>query len=214
MQEQKDIIDCYDKTAENYANKFINELEDKHLDQILLKTFVEQNKEKGKLIDLGCGPGQTTKFLFDNGFKNILGIDISGEMIQIASKLNPHLTFEQADMLKLNFNENSFGSAIAFYSIVHFDYQQIRNAFSEIYRILNANGEFLFSFHIGNEVLFLETFLDKQVKIKFQFFEVEKIKNIVESVGFEIIDIIQRQPYQTEHATERAYIWTRKPNKN
>lgn len=26
MQEQKDIIDCYDKTAENYADKFIDEL--------------------------------------------------------------------------------------------------------------------------------------------------------------------------------------------
>lgn len=29
MQEQKDIIDCYDKTAENYADYFINELDEK-----------------------------------------------------------------------------------------------------------------------------------------------------------------------------------------
>ena len=40
MQELKDIIDCYDKTAESYADKFINELDDKHFDQILLKAFI------------------------------------------------------------------------------------------------------------------------------------------------------------------------------
>ncbi len=68
MQELKDIIDCYDKTAESYAEKFINELDEKHFDQILLKTFGSQNINNGRLIDFGCGPGQTTKFLFDNGF--------------------------------------------------------------------------------------------------------------------------------------------------
>ncbi len=63
MQEQKNIIHCYDKTAKNYADKFINELSHKHLDRILLKLFASKNLDKGKLIDLGCGPGQTTKYL-------------------------------------------------------------------------------------------------------------------------------------------------------
>lgn len=209
MQELKDIIDCYDKTAESYADKFANELDEKHFDQILLKAFGSQNINNGRIIDFGCGPGQTTKFLFDNGYQNILGTDISTEMVKVATRLNPHIKFEQSNLLQLKYADGSFGSAIAFYAIVHFDYEQVKKALSEVKRVLSHNGEFLFSFHIGNETITLDKFLDKDVKIKFQFFEVDKIKTIVEEVGLEIIEIIKRQPYKTEHQTERAYIWTK-----
>lgn len=209
MQEQKQIIDCYDKVAENYAQKFIDELEEKPLDKILLKAFAEHNKEKGKLIDFGCGPGQTTKYLYDCGVADILGTDLSSEMVKVARKLNPEINFEVADMLDLKFAKTGFSSAIAFYAIVNFDYNQIRKAFQEIKHVLIDKGELLFSFHAGNETLHLDNFLEKEVDIKFQFFEPPIIKELLIEEGFEIIDIIIRQPYATEHPTERAYFWGR-----
>ena len=210
MQEQKDIIDCYNKTASNYAVKFINELEHKHLDKILLKAFASENIGKGKLIDLGCGPGQTTKFLFDSGFADIIGVDISSEMVTVATNINPQLHFEKADILNLNYPDNSFGSAIAFYSIVHFDYEQLKTAFKEIKRVLVDDGQFLFTFHIGNNIVHLDNFLDHQVNIDFYFFETAKIKDLLTTAGFEIVDIIERQPYKDiEYQSERAYIWVR-----
>ncbi len=153
---KQNIIECYDKTAEKYASKYFNELENKHLDQILLKAFSLQNKDKGKLIDFGCGPGQTTKFLFDNGCQNILGTDLASEMVKVATRLNPKIKFEQADLLHLQCANNSFGAAVAFYAIVHFDYEQLQQAFSEIKRVLKDNAEFLFSFHIGTEIVKVE----------------------------------------------------------
>lgn len=211
MQKQKNIIDCYDKTAVNYAEKFIDELENKHLDQMLLNAFITENIAKGRLIDLGCGSGQTTKFLFDNGFTNTIGIDISSEMINVAKEINPNLCFEQADILDLKYSSNSFGSAIAFYSIVHFDYEQVQTAFKEIYRVLIEGGELLFAFHIGDNIVHLQNFLDHDVEIDFHFFEVDKIKSLLIEAGFKIIDIIVRQPYKNvEHQSERAYIWTKK----
>lgn len=210
MQEQKNIIDCYDKTAIKYAEKFINELENKHLDKILLKAFIAENIDKGKLIDLGCGPGQTTKFLFDNGFTDTIGVDISSEMVKVAEQTNPHLHFKRADILNLKYPDNSFGSAIAFYSIVHFDYDQVKTAFKEIKRVLADNGELLFSFHIGDNIVHLDNFLDQQVVIDFYFFETNKIINLLTETGFEIIDVIERQPYfEVEHQSKRAYIWTK-----
>jgi len=211
MQEQKNIIDCYDKTAINYAEKFSNELDNKHLDKILLKAFIAENIANGRLIDLGCGPGQTTKFLYDNGFTDTIGIDISSEMVKVAKWTNPQLNFEQADILSLKYQDDHFGSAIAFYSMVHFDYDQVRTALKEIKRVLADKGELLFAFHIGDSIVHLDNFLEQKVEIDFYFFEVAKIKNILIETGFEIVDIIERQPYKdVEHQSERAYIWAKK----
>ncbi len=211
LQIQKNIIDCYDRTANNYAAKFINELENKHLDKILLQSFAEENIASGKLIDLGCGPGQTTKYLFDCGLSDLMGIDISPKMIEVAKIINPGLHFEIADILNLHYPDRFFGSAIAFYSLVHFDYDQIKIAFNEIKRVLKNGGQFLFSFHIGDNTIHLDNFLEEEVNIDFYFFEVSKIISLLHKSGFTMIDVIERHPYENvEHASKRAYILVQK----
>ena len=212
MQQQQNIIDCYNKTAKNYAEKFIDELNHKHLDRILLKCFVDENINKGKLIDLGCGPGQTTKFIADQELTEIIGIDISEEMINVARSVNPHLHFETGDILKLEYPDKTFGSAVAFYSIVHFDHEQIKTVFKEVKRVLKEDGQFLFSFHIGEDVVHLDDFLEQKVNIDFYFFDTEKIIDLVTGTGFEIIDVVERQPYKdVEYPSKRAYVWVKKP---
>jgi ubiquinone/menaquinone biosynthesis C-methylase UbiE len=210
MQHQN-IIDCYNKTAKNYAEKFNDELNHKHLDRILLKHFVDENINRGRLIDLGCGPGQTTKFLADHELTDIVGIDISEEMIEVAKKINAHLQFDKGDILKLQYPDNTFGSAIAFYSIVHFDDEQVSIAFKEVKRVLKEEGQFLFSFHVGEEVIHLEDFLEHKVNIDFYFFETNKLIDLVKETGFTIIDVIERQPYKdVEYPSTRAYVWVKK----
>ncbi len=101
MQSSQNVIQVYNRTAEIYATKFIDELSKKHLDRILLQAFAKGNSENGRCIDLGCGPGQTTKFLSENGFNDLMGTDISDGMIAKAKELFPELNFEVADLLKL-----------------------------------------------------------------------------------------------------------------
>ncbi len=140
---------------------------------------------------------------------DIVGTDISSEMVTVAKSINPHLHFDTADILNLKYSDNFFGSAIAFYSIVHFDYDQIKTAFKEIKRVLTGNDS-SFSFHIGDNIVHLDNFLDHQVNINFYFFETSRIKNLLVEVGFEIIDMIEREPYENvEHLSKRAYIWTK-----
>lgn len=210
MQHPSKILECYNKTAEKYAQKFLRELDSKPLDRILLKAFADQNADRGRLIDLGCGPGQTTRFIYDQGFNNVLGVDIAAEMIRVAKASHHPVSFEQADLLKLMYDDCSFGSALAFYSIVNFDYPEIEIALKEISRILVRDGELLFSFHAGNEIVHLNEFLGEQVDIKFQLFDTDRIKQILKRSGLIIIDLIKRAPYPTEHPTERAYIWVKK----
>lgn len=211
MQAREKIINCYNKTAELYAQKFIDELSKKHLDRILLSAFAKENSHKGKMIDLGCGPGQTTKFLLDEGVKDILGTDISDGMIEKAKTLFPNINFETADMLQLKYADNSFSAAIAFYAIVHFSNEKLKIAFKEIHRVLKNKGQFLFSFHVGDEIIRNPNFLEVGGEIDFHFFETESVLALLDEVGFSQIDFIERLPYpDVEYPSKRAYIWVEK----
>jgi ubiquinone/menaquinone biosynthesis C-methylase UbiE len=205
-----DIVDCYNKVAVAYAVRFVDELEYKPMDRSLLRAFLDRNKRKGILADLGCGPGHTTNYLYQQGCTNIVGIDISTEMLKIARARFPHLYFKEANFLELDYPDGHFGAAIAFYAIVNLDYLQVKLAFKEVYRVLANEGELLCSFHAGDQLVCLSNFLEQPVDIEFSQFEVRKIREIVEETGFKVVDIIQRAPYSIEAQTERAYIWVRK----
>src|SRR5688572_20069516 len=113
MQSTEKVIKTYNATAESYAATRIDELSNKPLDRLLLNEFARINKDLGTCADFGCGPGQTTKFLFDAGVTNIIGVDISPGMVKVASGLFPYINFEAGDLLALPYAANHFASAIS-----------------------------------------------------------------------------------------------------
>ena len=205
------VKSCYDAVAGAYAAELFDELSKKPLDRLLLKQFASENREKGKMIDLGCGPGQTTRFLADDGVKDLLGTDLSTGMIATARELNPDLEFQTADMLKLDFPNGCFASAIAFYAIVHITPAQLKTAFNEIWRILKSNGQFLLSFHIGDDIIHRDEFFGEKTDIDFYFFQTAAVSQLLKETGFGMIDAIERYPYEgAEHPSKRAYLWVEK----
>lgn len=208
MQNQHNIIDCYEKTAANYARQFAHELHLKPLDSLLLKSFAEHNKSKGLMLDLGCGPGQTTNFLFENGANDILGTDISTGMISQARNIFPGVPFMQMDMLSLDYADASLGSVLAFYSIVHLSLEQIDKLLTDLKRMIIPGGDLLLAFHIGNETIHRDEFLEETVDIDFYFFEKAAILNLLSQNGFQLRDCIERFPYpEIEYPSNRPYIW-------
>lgn len=208
MQQKASVIDCYDKSAQAYAEQFMDELDGKTLDRLLLKHFAEQNQAKGWMLDLACGPGQTTVFLRNQGVNQLLGVDLSPEMVAVAQKYHQgNLDFVEGDILALPFENAWAGSAICFYGIVHFTYQELANALKEVMRVLKSEGQFLFSFHIGEEAQRITDFLGHEVEIDFQYFEVEQVKQIVLDLGWQIKEVIERHPYEgVEYPSRRAYL--------
>lgn len=206
------VRESYDKVADQYASKFLSELDSKPLDRVLLKDFISSNGSKGRIIDLGCGPGQTTRFLMEHHSACcVLGTDLSPAMIQQAKQhhadvIGPRMAFEVADMLSLQYPAAAFQGANAFYSIVNFDYPQITQAFKEIARVLAPGGQFLCSFHVGTEVRHFDAFFDQPVDLNFFFLLPDRITEMLQVAGFKIITSLVRQPYEGEHPSQRAYI--------
>jgi SAM-dependent methyltransferase len=212
MQSSERIRNTYNATAETYAANRIDELKGKQLDRLLLTEFARLNKDDaGTCADFGCGPGQTTKFLSDAGLRDIIGIDLSSQMIKAAQRIFPDLKFEEGDLLNMAYGDDRFGSAIAFYAIVHFDYNQIKNAFAEINRVLKPGAHFLFSFHVGDQIVHFDKANEIEVDIDLHFFETDRILKLLRDNNFQILDAIERLPYpEVEYASKRGYIWAKK----
>jgi SAM-dependent methyltransferase len=211
MNSQKKILNCYNTVADDYAVERWDELSRKHIDRLLLKEFAAANKDNGLCADFGCGPGQTTRFLYDNGLTDIVGIDLSPAMVNVARRLSPQIKFETGDLLNIAYSSGYLGSVLAFYAIVHFTTDQIRKCFGELNRVLKTGGDFLFSFHAGDEIVHFDKAHDKEVDIDLYFFKTDDIIALLDETGFNIIDAIERRPHQdAEFKSRRAYIWAGK----
>jgi SAM-dependent methyltransferase len=161
---------------------------------------------------MGCGPGQAAAYLHGRGVK-VCGVDLSEAMTRQARELNPAIPFEQGDMLDLaRVADNSYGGVAAFYSIIHVPRPAVVQALRELKRALCPKGVLLLAFHIGREIVHRDEFLGKEVSLDFIFFETEEMKGYLTEAGFELQEVIEREPYpDVEYPSRRAYIFARKP---
>ncbi len=202
----------YDAVAEEYVARIFDELQHKPLDRELLWRFAKSVSPQSTICDLGCGPGQIARYLSEQGAQ-VTGIDLSPQMIALAKQLNPTISFQIGNMLKLNFANESLGGIAALYSLIHIPPAEVVAALQECNRVLTSNGKLLLSFHVGEEIRHLDEWWGKAVSVDFYFFQVNEMKRYLCAAGFEIEEIIERPPYtNVEAPTNRAYICAKKPN--
>lgn len=202
----------YDRVAGEYAVEFGDELEKKPFDRKMLDWLAERVGERGTICDMGCGPGQVARYLADQGAQ-ACGVDLSTAMIEQARSLHPGIAFEQGDMQALDgVADDSYGGIAAFYSLVHFPSPALAQALRELKRVLRPGGTLLLAFHIGREVVHRDELLGKEVSLDFIFFETVEMKDALRLAGFELQEVVERDPYkEVEYQSRRAYIFARKP---
>jgi len=136
----------YDAVAETYVRLFGDELAGKPLDRALLAAFVET--VSGPVVDLGCGPGHVNAHLHRLGCQ-AFGIDLSPEMVGVARRAYPAVSFSQGDMTQLDITSGSLGGIVAFYSIIHLSPDLLPLALAEFVRVLAPGGQVLLAFQTG-----------------------------------------------------------------
>ena len=207
--DQKKITEAYDSSVGQYIENCYNELDYKPLDRQLLDRFSELTKNKGKICDIGCGPGHTTKYLSSKGGEAI-GIDISGNMIKEAKRLNPDIDFRVDNMFETKFPDAYFAGICSFYAIVNFNYKEITYAAREYFRLLNNNGLLLAAFHVGEKEIKVDDFFMSGKPLDFYYFDENRILQILKETGFKILEALVRFPYEREYPSKRAYIFAEK----
>ena len=94
----------YDELSDEYARQLFNELQNKPLDRRLLDRFAEETMGRGKVCDMGCGPGQVAHHLHKCG-ADVFGLDLSPRMLEQARLLNPGISFQEGNMMALSLRD-------------------------------------------------------------------------------------------------------------
>ena len=107
---------------------------------------VRELAKQGKrtLLDIGCGTGRWTK-QFASCLDNVVGLDITPEMIQIAQETNPanNLTYIEGNILTRDLGKFDIATALAMLQHTK-TREELAQVYSKIKDSLNPNGHFLF----------------------------------------------------------------------
>ncbi len=113
----------------------------------LLEIFRQNAINMGLVVDLGCGSGIWARALSRAGYE-VLGIDISPAMIEIARKRVPRGEFRVESLLRFTLPEcdavTSLGECLNYLFDESNSMTQLRRLFGRIYTALKPGGVFVF----------------------------------------------------------------------
>lgn len=108
-----------------------------------IKNILSENKHIS-VLDIGTGTGNILLLLFNNGYTNLTGIDISLEQIEIAKKILPMANLYHADLSEfLKGKENQFDLITGFDIIEHFTKQEAFEILILAYTALKEGGRII-----------------------------------------------------------------------
>ena len=147
--DNKDFFDNYEKMRDTRNNA--NDL----IENPIILSMMPKVKDK-KILDLGCGDGRLDEVLVKSGAKQIVGVDISNNMLKLASQRNlrncKFLLMPMEEISKIDEKFDIVYSSLAIHYVEDFD-----KLLKDVYALLKKDGIFLFSIESPlNTALILE----------------------------------------------------------
>ena len=190
MDKNKIAISTYEKIAHKYSDKYFNDLTDiPYIDK-----FLKNIPSKGRILDIGCGPGQFSQYIAKKGF-HVIGLDYSREMIEIARAKVPEVEFKYMDMRNLEFEENSFDGILAAYSLIHISSENILDTLKEFNKVLKPSGYIEIIVQKGEADRVIDEPFMPSEKMFFNFFTKARLSKYLREANFQIT-------YQSETASQ------------
>ncbi|WP_205511174.1 class I SAM-dependent methyltransferase [Longitalea arenae] len=138
--EKKNAFEAYNIIADwFFENRYQGVMEQAHLDRLI--NIVGNG---ARVLDLGCGTGiPILKYLLSQGMQ-VIGVDASYRMLEIAKKNFPSIKFVLADMRQLSLGQK-FDAIIAWHSLFHLPPEDQPPMFQIFKTHLNNSGLLLFT---------------------------------------------------------------------
>ncbi|HMZ72780.1 MAG TPA: class I SAM-dependent methyltransferase [Saprospiraceae bacterium] len=204
MDRYRETFDTWNNVASIYQDKFMDlDLYNETYDYICTSI----DKPKAKLLEIGCGPGNITKYLLSKRPDfDILGIDIAPNMIELAKLNNPTAHFAVMDSRQINNLDTKYDGIICGFCLPYLSHIESNELISNSYDLLNDNGLIYLSFvegdpdksdfkvGSGGRVYFnfhnLDNLKAQLIRTKFDEIEIFKVKYKTSETEFDIHTIL------------------------
>lgn len=197
---------AYDAVADDYADAFAEDLLRLPVDREVLDDFAGRVARGGPALDLGCGPGQVSRFLADRDLR-MIAMDLAPEMLRVARQRVGIACQVCGDMRSLPFGAESFSGVVAFYSVHHLPRTELRTALAEIHRILKPGGTLVVATHLGESEVYSSVFLGHEIEtVGGALYRDQELLAALASQSFVIEEIRHRDPLPHEHDSKRIYL--------
>ena len=173
-------VDTYNKIAQEYDKEFGNDYSDTpYVDKFL--NYLEGKK----VLDIGCGVGNLTKYIMDKGF-NVEGIDLSKEMLNIAKQKYSDIKFYEMNMKEITLRKKYDGIMLA-YSLFHLTKKEVIEVLPKYYDLLNSNCKILLILQYGQGERIVNEPLKEGLKIFINYYSQDEIIEILKNNRFKIL---------------------------
>jgi SAM-dependent methyltransferase len=206
----------YDAVADEYERRIAGELAGKALDRALLAAFVESVPRGLPVGDVGCGPGHVADYLAELGC-DVVGVDLSPAMIDIARRRYPKLTFHAASMLEMPTADDAWGGAVAMYSMIHLSAEERRAACRELGRVVRPGGIVMIAFHVSDathgpgDAVDHDEFLGRRIQLTMHFLRPDDVAADLSVSGFvEHARLVREPDPAVEYPSRRCYLMARR----
>lgn len=206
----EDIQDPTEITRESYdevAHKYDEVYGDNLIYQNELDDFLRYINAGSKILDVGCGSGNVVNYLVEKGF-DVVGIDISPNMIDIAKRKNTVAKFELMDMRDMTFMNSSFDSIVSIFSLVHLTKQEVPEILKKFNDLLRKDGNLFVGVSEGTGEGFVDEHLELNQRYYYKYFTKDELRELLEKVGFQVLKTTDR--FLEEQGSDEFFVIARK----
>lgn len=168
----KETIKYYDSSAKSYLDKVCNSYPDSDL-----QSFINSIVLGGKVLDLGCGPGNSSAMMQSAGL-NVYASDASQKMVDIAkSKFNVNaIKAEFRDLSEVNLYDGVWAN----FSLLHAPRSEMLSNLKKIHNSMKKKGYLHVGLKIGTG--------NKRDALgrKYTYYQPKELKSLLISAGFTI----------------------------
>ena len=182
----KKTIATYNELAEDYDKETADFWE--RFPPTIFDNFIKLTK--GKVLDIGSGPGRDGLTLKNSGF-DVTCLDASEAMVKLSTERGLYSVL--GDFMSLPFEDKSFDGVWAYTSLLHVPKSEIGKALSEICRVLKASGIFGLGLIEGDTELYRERSGVNKPRW-FSFYKKGEIEKLLSEYNFEILYFEEFQP--------------------
>ena len=202
---------AYDTVAVEYARLLEDNLAANIWDRAVLATFAQHVHAagRGRVLDLGCGPGRITAHLHQLGL-DVAGVDLSPAMINEARRRFPALSFDVGRLDAPGAAAESLAGALAWYSLIHVPPEAIPSTLETLASVLAPGGHLQLAFQAGEGHRRITHAYGHDLDLDAWRLDPDQVTEQLTEVDLEVIATVRRAPEGPERSSQ-AYLLARKP---